>query len=119
MGRLEEEEDQERAAVIHWEELAVANDAVTEEGSPPLAPTVGQALVALPGPSRDMRAVPLVYGMQGSVRVWMSLVRLAAPYLTDVVISWNETDPQEIDRSKERFLALLASVQWNDIDFMI
>ena len=110
-----DEEDAERAARVHWEELGEAN-----EETPAEACRLASALIRVPGKSdSEMISIPLVFGMQGNVRVWMALMRLPAPHDTDVVMSWNETRPGPEEASKERFQKLIASVEWHDIDFMI
>ena len=115
MARVDEADDHE-AARVHWEELGAVNESQISERT-----QESTMIHSVGSKGGDLTSIPLVYGMQGSVRVWMALMRLESPYDTDVVMTWNETKPtsETLESSKEAFQKLIVSVEWNDIDFMI
>ncbi len=110
---LADEEEEDAAAIAHWSELAETNE----------ADPIGEARVVrgvvhvVKGGAK--RSVPVVVGMQGEVRVWLALIRLADK-ATDIVVTWNEVEWAERaeKESEDAFLRILASIEFNDLSFL-
>lgn len=117
--------DLEESARVHWLEIAETNgvDHVDKKSL-----QLAKGKVDAPPPSKaGTIEVPIVYGNQKmpgkdhDVCVWIALIRLDDPYDTDVVVSWNESPASttSIEKSLQSFQALLASIRWNDISFIL
>jgi hypothetical protein len=90
-----DEENERAAALVHWDELGVANGMEGKEKN------VIEGEVTNPK-TKSVVKIPIVFGLQGKalkkldlffitkldeIRVWIALLRLPDPYSTDIVMS--------------------------------
>jgi hypothetical protein len=105
---LADEDTTESAARAHWNELSDLNQ----------EPVCEKDLFVRLVKRNDGKSVPVVAGMQGSVRVWIALFRLPKQ-ATDMLLCWNQVDSlQSLDKDFETFQQMVMSLVINKTDFL-